>query len=151
MVNLSSVEGYFATMICGRYWPKNGRLQLLRAGHPFPLWITAGTVNELPWLEGSPLGIQEEVHYETAEIFLADGDSCLFYSDGVTEAENQEREMFGTDRLHGCQAGKSGPPWGPCLVETLAQWRKGAEANDDTTIVEIVHEPTSVAEDSAER
>jgi phosphoserine phosphatase RsbU/P len=140
MVNLSSDEGYFATVVCGRYWPENGRLQLLRAGHPFPLWITEGSVNGLPWLEGSPLGIQEEVHYDTSEIYLAEGDSCLFYSDGVTEAENQDRVMFGVDRLHGCLGGQTDPPWGPCLIEALAQWRGETELNDDTTIVEIHHE-----------
>lgn len=141
MVNLSSVEGYFATVVCGRYWPDSGRLQLLRAGHTFPLWIADGTLNPMPWLEGSPLGILEEVHYETAEIYLADGDSCLFYSDGVTEAENEQRDMFGTERLSDCIEGRKISPWGPSIVEALAEWRGNAEVSDDTTIVEIRHGP----------
>ena len=139
LVKLSSVEGYFATMVCGRYWPESGRLQLLRAGHPFPVWIAGGAMKELPWLEGPPLGIKEEVHYVTDEICLADGESCLFYSDGVTEAENRDRAMFGTDRLHGCLQDRRDPPWGPVVVDALNQWRGGAEVSDDTTIVEIHH------------
>ena len=137
MVKLCSTEGYFATMVCGRYWPDTGRLQLLRAGHPFPVLITGGKVTELRALKGPPLGIHDDVDFDTQEIQLENGDSCLFYSDGVTEAENKDREMFGTDRMRGCLKGKEKPPLGPCLVESLEKWRQGVKVNDDTTIVEI--------------
>lgn len=139
MVNLSSDEGYFATMLCARYWPEDGRLQLLRAGHPFPLWITNGKLNSLPWLEGTPLGIKEDVHYETADIILSAGDSCLFYSDGVVEAENESRRMFGADNLNNCIGRRTESPWGPVLVDAVQSWRGSAEVSDDTTILEIRH------------
>lgn len=139
MVNLSSGEGYFATMLCARYWPESGKLQLLRAGHLFPLWITNGKLNTLPWLEGIPLGIMEDVHYETADIFLSAGDSCLFYSDGVIEAENEARKMYGNDNLNACIGRRTMPPWGPMLVDAVQSWRGGAEVSDDTTILEIRH------------
>lgn len=140
MFNLSSAEGYFATIICGRYWPENGRLQLLRAGHPFPVWIRSGSLQNLPKLEGTPLGITPDICYETHDIHLAEGDSCLFYSDGVIEAENEAGEMLGTENLIQGIVGKTRPPLGPKLVETIQSWRGNAETNDDTTILEITRE-----------
>lgn len=140
MFNLSSEEGYFATIICGRYWPESGRLQLLRAGHPFPLWIGSGKLKDLPRLEGTPLGITPDMRYETGDIYLDEGDSCLFYSDGLEEAENEAGEMFGKDNLLQCMVGTTQPPWGPMLVDTIRSWRGSAEANDDTTILEITRE-----------
>lgn len=140
MVKLSSDEGYFATMICAKYWPENGRLQLLRAGHPFPLWIVNGTIIKIPWLDGIPLGIMEDVNYETHDIVLSAGDSCLFYSDGVIEAENESEEMFGNKKLIECISKKKAPPWGQMVVDAVQSWRGRAKVNDDTTVLEIRHE-----------
>ena len=137
MFNLSSEQGYFATMICGRYWPDTGRLQLLRAGHPFPLLIREGKCRDLPNLKGTPLGISSDINYQTADIYLAEGESCLFYSDGVEEAENEAGDMLGKDRMLQAMVGTDKPPWGPALVEAIRSWRGDAETNDDTTILEI--------------
>jgi len=140
MYNLCSDEGYFSTIICVRYWPQSGRLQLVRAGHPEPLWIVGGEISELPWLEGVPLGIMEEVSYESCEITLSSGDSCLLYSDGVIEAENKSLEMFGNNNLNECIKLHRGPPWGQKVVEAVNFWRGEAEVNDDMTVLEIWHD-----------
>lgn len=137
MVQLSSEEGYFATLICGRYWPGGGRLQLLRAGHPFPLWIRQGRILDVPWLEGIPLGIKEDVIYETCDIFLEPGDSCLFYSDGVIEAENEQGEMFGGEQLVRCIEKTQQGPWGQRVVDLVRSWRGSRPVSDDTTLLEI--------------
>jgi len=137
MVQLSSEEGYFATLICGRYWPGSGRLQLLRAGHPFPLWIRQGRILDMPWLEGIPLGIKEDVIYETCDIFLEPGDSCLFYSDGVIEAENEQGEMFGGEQLVRCIEKIQQGPWGQRVVDLVRSWRGSRPVSDDTTLLEI--------------
>ncbi len=140
MYNLCSDEGYFSTIICARYWPDKGRLQLVRAGHPNPLWIVGGEIRELPWLEGIPLGIMEEVNYESCEITLSAGDSCLLYSDGVIEAENDSLEMYGNENLAECIKEMNGPPWGQKVVEAVNSWRGKAEVNDDLTVLEIWHD-----------
>lgn len=137
MYNLSADEGYFATIICVRFWPKNGRLQMIRAGHPNPLWIVGGEISELPWLEGIPLGIMEQVSYESCTITLAEGDSCLLYSDGVIEAVNESLDMFGTTNLLKSIRKQNGPPWGQSVVEAVHCWRDNAEGNDDLTVLEI--------------
>ena len=139
MYNLSADEGYFATIICGRLWPENGRLQMIRAGHPTPLWIVKGEIADLPWMEGIPLGILEKVSYETCTITLSEGDSCLLYSDGVIEAVNKSLDMFGNKNLVESIRNQNGPPWGQGVVKAVDRWRENAEGNDDLTVLEIWH------------
>jgi serine phosphatase RsbU (regulator of sigma subunit) len=50
-------------------------------------------------LEGSlPLGIKDEADYRTQTITLRPGDRLMFMTDGVVEATNRAKEMFGFDR-----------------------------------------------------
>ena len=46
-----------------------------------------------------PLGLMPTMGYEEKEAVLEDGDSALFYSDGLIEAHDPQREMFGLPRL----------------------------------------------------
>ena len=91
-----------------------------------------------PWLV--LLGIMEKVSYESCEITLSSGDSCLLYSDGVIEAENESLEMFGNKNLNECIKHHRGPPWGQKVVEAVNFWRGEAEINDDLTVLEIWHD-----------
>jgi serine phosphatase RsbU (regulator of sigma subunit) len=46
-----------------------------------------------------PLGLMPGMGYEEDEIVLGEGDAALFYSDGLVEAHDHQREMFGFPRL----------------------------------------------------
>ncbi|MCX6137761.1 MAG: PP2C family protein-serine/threonine phosphatase [Ignavibacteriales bacterium] len=46
-----------------------------------------------------PLGIMEEVHYSELEEQLNQGDIVFFYTDGIPEAMNKEKELFGFERM----------------------------------------------------
>lgn len=139
MYSLCADEGYFATILLIRYWPESGRLQLLRAGHPTPLWVSGGTIVPLPQLPGIALGITENSSFEAHDITLSAGDTFLLYSDGVIEAENDTQELFGYDKLQECVLAKDGPPFAREVVEAVNTWRGSAEINDDLTIVEVWH------------
>ena len=47
-----------------------------------------------------PLGLMSGVSYEEGRNLLREGDGILFYSDGLVEAHNPHREIFGSPRLH---------------------------------------------------
>jgi sigma-B regulation protein RsbU (phosphoserine phosphatase) len=49
-----------------------------------------------------PLGIREGEIYDQLSVPFAPGDVLLFYSDGITEARNSTRELFGVERLTEC-------------------------------------------------
>ena len=137
MYSLTSEEGFFATIALARYWPANGKMQLALGGHLPPLLIVDGDIGTLPQLQGMSLGITPDVHYETKEILLSPGESILFFTDGVVEAENENKELFGNDRLTAYISSAKKPPWGKGLLDSINQWRGDLSPNDDLTILEI--------------
>ena len=137
MYSLTSEEGFFATIALARYWPSSGKMQFALGGHLSPLWITNGEIRNLPHVEGISLGITPDVHYGTKEILLSPGESMLFFTDGVVEAENKNNELFGNDRLVTYIINTKGPPWGKGLLDLVSGWRGNVSANDDLTILEI--------------
>jgi serine phosphatase RsbU (regulator of sigma subunit) len=135
--SLTSEEGFFATIVLARYWPNSGKMQLALAGHLQPLWIVESGIGNCPQIKGISLGITPDVRYEKKEILLSPGESILFFSDGVIEAQNENNELFGNERLVDFIKDAKGPPWGKGLLDFISNWRGNASASDDLTILEI--------------
>ena len=142
MYYLMTGESFFATIILGRYWPSTGKMQLVHCGHLQPLWITNEGFKELPELKGISLGLKPDTRYETKEISIAPGESLLFFSDGVVEAENENRELYGPDRLTDYIKANNFFPLGEGLLEEINNWRGKARASDDLTLLEIWRDPS---------
>ena len=140
--NLTSEEGFFATIVLTRYWPQSGKMQLAMGGHLQPLWISDTNIRNLPQIKGISLVVTQEAQYEKKEISLAPGESILLFTDGVIEAENEDNELFGNERLVGFLKDSSGPPWGKALLDVISNWRGNANASDDLTILEIWRDET---------
>lgn len=137
MYRLVSEEGFFATIALARYWPSNGKMHLALGGHLSPLWIVEGDIRNLPQIEGISLGVTTDARYGIDEILLSPGESILFFTDGVIEAENENNELFGNERLVTYLKNAKGPPWGKGLLNFISDWRGNSSANDDLTILEI--------------
>lgn len=93
----------FVTLFLGAYDPQTRRLTYCSAGHNHPLVVPAGNAQEAGiWLEptGPAIGLVEDFPYANAEIQLGPGDVLVIYTDGITEAFDHQREMFGRQRLH---------------------------------------------------
>ena len=89
----------FVTCLYALLDPDSGHLQFANAGHDLPYHRhTTGEVTELR-ATGMPLGLMPGMHYEEKEVWLAPGEIILFHSDGIVEAHNEHREMFGFPRL----------------------------------------------------
>jgi serine phosphatase RsbU (regulator of sigma subunit)/anti-sigma regulatory factor (Ser/Thr protein kinase) len=89
----------FVTCLYALLDPNSGQLQFANAGHDLPYHRhTTGEVTELR-ATGMPLGLMPGMHYEEKEVWLAPGENILFHSDGIVEAHNEHREMFGFPRL----------------------------------------------------
>ncbi len=137
MHRLISEEGFFATMVLVRYWSHSGKIQFALAGHLPPLWIVESGIGNLPQSNGISLGVKQDAKYEKKEIFLSPGDSVLLFTDGVIEAQNDDNELFGNDRLVSYIIETRGPPRGTGLLDEIKSWRGNAKVNDDLTILEI--------------
>ena len=80
--------------------PNSGSLRYANAGHDLPyLRRRSGDDAEELRATGMPLGLMPGMSYEEKEDALGEGDSVLFYSDGLVEAHNPHYEMFGFPRL----------------------------------------------------
>ncbi len=92
----------FITMFYARYNAATGRLTYSNAGHNKPLVHRKGEESciELD-TDGMILGILPEVFYEERSINLLDGDTLLFYTDGIPEASDKSGNLLGTERV--CQ------------------------------------------------
>lgn len=129
----------FVTCMYAILDPASGRLHYANAGHDLPYRSRKKIAEELR-ATGMPLGLMPGMGYEEKEVFIEEGDTVLFYSDGLVEAHDPEREMFGFPRLQGLVgAHRSG---GASLVEfllsELARFTGEAwEQEDDITLVTL--------------
>lgn len=129
----------FVTCLYAILDPETGRLYYANAGHDLPYRSRKKTAEELR-ATGMPLGLMPGMGYEEKEVFIEEGDTVLFYSDGLVEAHDPEREMFGFPRLQGLVgAHRSG---GASLVEFLLSeldrfTGEAWEQEDDITLVTL--------------
>lgn len=129
----------FVTCFCGVLDPKSGRLTYANAGHNLPCWRHESLANELR-ATGMPLGLMPGMSYEEKEAVLLPGDSILFYTDGLVEAHDPERGMFGYPRLLSLVTENSTGAEGltAYIVEALTRFTgKEQEQEDDITLVTL--------------
>ena len=115
--------GGFVTCCCARFDP-DGTASLANAGHPAPY----ADGQEIEVEAGLPLGIAPGVIYGES---VVSGKRFTFVSDGVVEAENAKRELFGFDRTRAI-SGKS--------ANEIAEAAKAWGQNDDITVVTVRRE-----------
>ena len=78
--------------------PASGRVDYANAGHDLPYLRCAEGVSELR-ARGMPLGLMPGMSYEEEHTFLQPGDQVLLHSDGLAEAHDEKRQMFGFPRV----------------------------------------------------
>jgi serine phosphatase RsbU (regulator of sigma subunit) len=132
----------FVTLLYAVLDPTTHQLCVSSAGHPLPL-----IHNDTGWREvevyGLPLGLQPDASYDEVQIGLTPGDTVLLYTDGVTEAMNPARELFGFERLTAFLAREGYRTAGSLVERTLAVSRtfsgRAGQADDTTVMVLKVH------------
>jgi phosphoserine phosphatase RsbU/P len=89
----------FTTTFLAEYDPASRSLTYVNAGHNAPiLRRQTGAIERLE-AGGIPLGINENVPYESGTVTLQSGDWLVIFTDGVVEAENVRAEEYGESRL----------------------------------------------------
>jgi serine phosphatase RsbU (regulator of sigma subunit) len=130
--------GVFVTCFYAMLDLGSGRLRYANAGHDLPYLRHEGNVTEL-YATGMPLGLMTGSQYEEKEATLAEGDSVLLYSDGLVEAHNAQREMFGFPYLRTLlQEDLAGEGLIDLLLSKLAAFTgPDWEQEDDVTLVTV--------------
>jgi serine phosphatase RsbU (regulator of sigma subunit) len=120
--------------------PESASLSYANAGHDLP-YVLRGSAGECEELRarGMPLGLMPQMSYEEKEIVLQEGDSALFYTDGLVEAHDPQREMFGFPRLRALIAEHAVEgSLGEFLMEELYSFvGEGWEQEDDITLLTL--------------
>ncbi len=90
----------FVTLLYGIYDPANGDFTYANAGHNSPVLVRSDKSCEmLPLTDGVAIGVMPDLEYQQKSVTLAPGDILNFYTDGITEAMNENLETFGEERL----------------------------------------------------
>jgi phosphoserine phosphatase RsbU/P len=89
----------YATAFLGAVEVATGRLRYANAGHVPGLLVEAGGAFRQLEATGTPLGLIPGISYRPAETTMASGDLLVVCTDGFTEAEGRDEELFGVDRL----------------------------------------------------
>jgi serine phosphatase RsbU (regulator of sigma subunit)/anti-sigma regulatory factor (Ser/Thr protein kinase) len=129
----------FVTCLYGVLEPATGRFVFANAGHNLPYVRSADGVVELR-ATGLPLGLLPGVAYEEVQAQVAHGEAMLLYSDGLVEAHDAGREMYGFPRLRAAMAGDDANS-GDLLDRLLDELREFTgsdwEQEDDITLVAL--------------
>lgn len=119
----NSTSEMFITFFIALFDPKNMQLTYINAGHDTPAIIKDSSIINLD-KGGLLLGIMPEISYESEQITLEPGDILACYSDGLTEAMDEDGEEFGRDRL----------------IATITDLYQNRLENDSNVIVdEVIH------------
>jgi len=106
-----SKSGMFVTLYYGFLDSANRKLTYVNAGHNPPIHFHAAdrTLHELP-ATGIAMGVLDDAAYTQESVELAVGDVLVLYTDGITEAEDVNLDMFGVERLEQVILASSGLP-----------------------------------------
>ena len=136
----------FVTMFYGVLDSKTGKFIYTNGGHNPPFLYKANSDPEPLGIGGIVLGMINGMEYSQGEIQLSKGDIIVFYSDGVTEAQNSHGEQFGEERLHQAihQHKNENSDLSSAqyilnrIYESVCEFSVDATASDDLTIMVIV-------------
>ena len=134
-----NVNGMFVTMFVGMLNMDTGHLDFCNAGHNPP--VIGGGANHGDFMQmeaNAPIGLWPDLQYVGEEIDSVKGRPLFIYTDGLNEAEDPELRQFGDERLLSILRNTHFDT-AQQVIETLAAdvaaHRKGAEPNDDLTML----------------
>jgi serine phosphatase RsbU (regulator of sigma subunit) len=130
---------FFITLFYMQYDIGTRRLCFASAGHPPPLLFQPAH-NTCTALDagGLILGVNKNVTFEENTLALEQGDIVLLYTDGLIEAENDQGEFFGIDRvceLFRTHSGQTPKQLIDTLLDQLKQFCRAQTFKDDITLM----------------
>jgi len=134
----STLAGQFATLVVGRV-AHDGSVEFVNAGHLPVLHIHSDGVTPRD-STGVPLGMFCNARFPVHRLNLAQSDTLLLYTDGLTEARNRAGAEYGLDRIRTLVAGHTRiEPLGliPKCLEDLLSFREGLKQTDDLTLLAV--------------
>ena len=135
-----AVEGRFVTFVLCVIDLKSGEMTIAIAGHmPIMIRKTDGTIIEFgEEAVGVPIGVMEDFPYEVMTRTIEPGETCVIYTDGVSEAMNPSNDLYGIERLRELMKASTGghaDALGKVILADVRKFANGRPQNDDITIM----------------
>lgn len=141
IISADSKAGMFVTLFYGILEVDSHTLTYVNAGHNPPI-ICHADDEQLVELEatGIAIGALADAEYTTATAPIKAGDIVVLYTDGITEAENAEQDMYGEERLHevirSCRA-EPAEKILSTILESVRTFTGGVAQSDDITLMVV--------------
>jgi sigma-B regulation protein RsbU (phosphoserine phosphatase) len=136
-------RGEFVALTLARYNPRRAVIDIANAGAPDPYLLRFGDSPQPLSVPGPrlPLGVRDEVTYESASTELADGEALLLLTDGLPETRDATGGPIGYDEFESLIAAapdaETSSDWLSGLFDRV-QLRSGRTPEDDWTAALLV-------------
>jgi sigma-B regulation protein RsbU (phosphoserine phosphatase) len=135
----SSLPTQYATIVCG-HLDESGRVEIVNAGHPPPLVVSAGAhASVRP--TGVPIGLFCESAFSSTTLTLSGSETLLVYTDGLSEARDAADEEYGVQRIEAAALSGAGAARLQDVVAGILtnhdQFRGGVPVEDDLTVLAL--------------
>ncbi len=133
------VPNIFASLVYVELVSDSSAVRLLNAGHLLPIFLSNDGLREIP-KSGPGLGILPEPNFQEQCIEMSGNDLMVIYSDGVTEARNENGDFFGTERLSNLLLGLrnvSSKLAGETILSNVDLFIGRAPIHDDLSLIVI--------------
>jgi len=131
------LDSQYVTMLYGVWNDENLTIQIANGGSVQPLFCRGEEIETIR-AEGFPLGMFPSATWEEFSISTQPGDSVIFFSDGIVDAQNAAGEMFGNDRLVATvkkHQHKSASRLAESILTDVGRFQGKRDRFDDETVV----------------
>lgn len=135
-------EMMFVTLFFAIVDLKTGLVRYVNAGHNPPVHLSGSAVM-LPKGENPALAVIPGIDYTERSLNLAAGDILFLYTDGITEATNNDQQILGeTAMLSILEKRGSGTDLPTRMIEAVREFEAGAKQADDITLLTLTYRGT---------
>jgi phosphoserine phosphatase RsbU/P len=137
----SGIADRFVTLVAAVLDASNHTVTLVNAGHPSPLIYHRATRSVSDAIKGEvaglPLGVEGGFEYASCQVSLAPGDCILAFTDGITEAVDENNVQLRTTGIYAAVQGQAYSPQtlGEQVVGVVKQFTAGRSQQDDIALV----------------
>jgi sigma-B regulation protein RsbU (phosphoserine phosphatase) len=131
------LDSQYVTLLFALWNDENRTLQVANSGAVQPVLCRQGQSSTVR-AEGFPLGMFSDVVYDQFHLAAEPGDAVVFISDGITDAENDQGEMYGDERLSSLLCAHRGLPAvdiADAILADVSRFQGGHDRFDDETII----------------
>jgi phosphoserine phosphatase RsbU/P len=131
------LDSQYVAMLFAVWNDENLTLQIANAGAVQPLFCRGEEIETIQ-AEGFPLGMFPGATWEEFSISMQPGDSMVFFSDGIVDAQNAAGDMFGNDRLVACvkkNHHKTASKLAESILAEVGKFQGKRDRFDDETVV----------------